>query len=126
MTISESVQALFDVETVSEVVFDDDGPRIVPSIILNGDSPRVRRSDPLTSHRAADTSNRADSKQAVLTALRIHKHLAAFELEAVLPEWSPSRIRTALTELLADGLVVRSDKTRTTKFGRDAHVWEPA
>lgn len=125
MSLDTSV-GLFDFDTVSQIVVDDDGPRVVPSIILTDDTPRVRKSDPLTSHRAADSSNRADSKQAVLTALRIHKHLAAFELEAVLPDWSPSRIRTALTELAADGLVQRSDKTRTTRFGRDAHVWEPA
>lgn len=117
---------LFDMDAVSEVRIEDDGPRIVPSIILSDDSPRVRKSDPLTSHVAADSSNRADSKKAVLTALRIHKHLAAYELEAILPDWSPSRIRTALTELAEDGLVVRSDRTRNTRYGRPAHVWEPA
>lgn len=98
----------------------------VPSIFPNGDSPRVRKNDPLTSHAAADSSNVKDSKHAVLSKLRQHKHLAAFELEQVLPEWSPSRIRTALTELKADGLVVRSERTRPTRFGRDAHVWEVA
>lgn len=126
MSISEMVPALFDMDAVSEVRIEDDGPRVVPSIILNDDSPRVRRSDPTTSHLAADSSNRADSKKAVLTALRVHKHLAAFELEHVLPDWSPSRIRTALTELAEDGLVVRSDRTRVTRYGKPAHVWEPA
>lgn len=126
MSLSESVPALFDMDSVSQIVVDDDGPRVVPSIILTDDSARVRKSDPLTSHRAADSANRADSKQAVLTTLRVYKHLAAFEVEAVLPEWSPSRIRTALTELAEEGLVVRTDRTRSTRFGRAAHVWEVA
>lgn len=126
MSLQESIPALFDFDTVSQIVVEEDGPRVVPSIILNGDSPRVRKSDPLTSHVAADSSNRADSKRAVLTALRVHKHLAAFELEQVLPDWSPSRIRTALTELAEEGLVVRSDRTRLTRYNKPAHVWEPA
>lgn len=126
MSLQDSIPALFDFDSVSQIVVDDDGPRVVPSIILTDDSPRVRKSDALTSHLAADSSNRADSKQAVLTALRVHKHLAAFELEAVLPDWSPSRIRTALTELAEEGLVVRTDRTRSTRFGRAAHVWEVA
>lgn len=97
---------------------------IQPPMLWDDDSPRARRTDPLTSHRSADSSNLADSQQAVLTALRVHKHLAAFELEQVLPMWSPSRIRTALTELQQQGLVNRSEKTRRTRYGRDAHVWE--
>lgn len=125
MSISGMLPALFDMDAVSQVVIDEAGPRVVPSIILTGDSPRVRKSDPVTSHQAADASNRADSKKAVLTALRVHKHLAAFELEAVLPDWSPSRIRTALTELAEEGLVVRSDRTRLTRYNKPAHVWEP-
>jgi predicted transcriptional regulator len=95
-------------------------------MLWDEDSPRARRNDPLTSHAAADSSNLADSQQAVLTALRVHKHLAAFELETVLPMWSPSRIRTALTELAKQGLVERTDSTRMTPYGRDAHVWQVA
>lgn len=124
MSISEMVPALFDMDAVSEVVIDDGGPRVVPSLFLTNDSPRARRSDPVTSHVAADASSRADSKRAVLSALRVHKHLAAYELEALLPDWSPSRIRTALTELAEEGLVERSDRTRLTRYNKPAHVWE--
>lgn len=95
------------------------------TIVLGDDSPRVRRSDPLTSHAAADSSNLADSQNAVLNALAVHKHLAAFELEQVLPVWSPSRIRTALKELEAVGRVRVSDRpARRTPYGRTAQVWE--
>ena len=97
----------------------------VPGIVMEGDTARARRTDPLESHAAADAANLTDSQQAVLKALRVHKHLAAFELEQVLPVWSPSRIRTALTELQADGLV-RTQGTRRTPFGRDARVWAVA
>lgn len=106
-------------QIVQPSLFDD-----VPQIVMSGDNPRVRRSDPLTSHRAADSSNLADSQTAVLNALAVHKHLAAFELEMVLPMWSGSRIRTALKELAELGRVRKSDKTRTTRYGRSAVVWE--
>jgi hypothetical protein len=116
---------MFDLDSLSRVVVAKEGPRVeVPSLYLTGDSPRVRKSDPITSHQAADGSNRAKSKQAVFTKLRVHKHLAAYELESLLPDWSPSRIRTALKELEKDGLVVRTDRTRPTRFGKQAHVWE--
>lgn len=119
--------AMFDLDSLSRVVLSSSGPRVeVPSVYLTDDSPRVRKSDPVTSHAAADGSNRAKSKQAVLAKLRVHKHLAAYELEALLPEWSPSRIRTALKELEADGMAVRTDRTRPTRFGKQAHVWEAA
>ena len=49
--------------------------------------------------------------------------LAAFELEAQLPHWSPSRIRTALNELQEQGYVQRLDRFRVTPYGRQAHVW---
>lgn len=123
--MSQSTVAMFDLDSLSRIVVAEGGPRVeVPSLYLTDDRPRVRKADPTTSHVAADGSNRAKSKQAVLTKLRVHKHLAAYELEALLPEWSPSRIRTALKELEADGLVVRTDRTRPTRFGKQAHVWE--
>lgn len=101
-------------------LFDD-----LPQIVMNGDSPRARRNDPIESHQAADSSNLHDSQQAVLTALAVHKHLAAHELEALLPEWSGSRIRTALSELRDQGRVqVAKDEHRETRFGRSAQVWE--
>lgn len=100
---------------------------VQPPMLWDDDSPRVRRNDPIESHAAADSSNLADSQQAVLTALKVHKHLAAHELEALLPEWSGSRIRTALSELRDQGRVqVAKDKHRETRFGRSAQVWEVA
>lgn len=110
MSITQSIQpSLFD----------------VPQIVTAGDTARARATDPITSHQAADTSNLADSQNAVLNALAVHKHLAAFELEQVLPVWSPSRIRTALKELEAVGRVRVSDRpARRTPYGRTAQVWE--
>lgn len=105
----------------SVTLFDD-----LPQIVMAGDSARARKSDPLESHAAADSSNLADSQHAVLTALAVHKHLAGFELEALLPDWSGSRVRTAVSELVKAGRVRQSDKMRKTRFGRDAIVWELA
>lgn len=96
-------------------------------MLWDDDSPRARRTDPIESHAAADSSNLHDSQHAVLTALAVHKHLAAHELEALLPEWSGSRIRTALAELRDQGRVqVAEGRKRETRFGRAAQVWEIA
>lgn len=94
-----------------------------PQIVMAGDSPRTRRRDPLTSHRAADLANLPDSQRDVLKKLRVYKMLAAFELESLLPHRSPSRIRTALNELEERGYVQRVDRFRVTPYGRQAHVW---
>jgi hypothetical protein len=98
----------------------------LPQIVMADDSPRARRSDPITSHTAADRANLTGSQSAVHGALSRHGGLAPFELEQILPLWSPSRIRTALTELAKQGLVERTDSTRVTPYGRDAHVWQVA
>lgn len=94
-----------------------------PQIVMAGDSARTRQRDPLTSHRAADLANLPDSQRDVLKKLRVYRMLAAFELESLLPQWSPSRIHTALGELADRGYVKRLDRFRVTPYGRQAHVW---
>lgn len=94
-----------------------------PQIVMTGDSPRVRKTHPLTSHKAADLANLPDSQRDVLKKLRVYKMLAAFELETMLPQWSPSRIRTALSEPAERGYVQRLDRFRVTPYGWQAHVW---
>lgn len=53
-----------------------------PQIIVEGDSPRVRRSDPLTSHFAADKSAHGlhESKHRVLQLVRIHEAICGSDL----------------------------------------------
>lgn len=102
------------------------------------DEPRVRRSDPITSHEAADsTSNKvAASRAFVLYLLRETGPVADHELVAAaqdlykrLPEiqkFSPSRLRTARHELADADKVVETGYFHLTESGRRAVVWEVA
>lgn len=108
-----------------------DVPQILPD-----DAPRVRRTDPVTSSIAADATAKklAGSQQAVLTALRErpmadHELVTAVQADA---EWgktriySPSRIRSARSELAEKGLVRKANFTRPTISNLPADVWEVA
>lgn len=107
----------------------------VPHQIYPGDSPRVRLTDPPTSHRAADATakSRPGSQKAVLDALHRDGPLADHELVLAVQAdatwngarmYSPSRIRTARAELVEAGLVQDAGFTRSTVSGLDAIVWE--
>ena len=96
-------------------------------VIIWDDSPRVRESDPLTSHEAADSNNVPYSHLRVLAALWFAngRGVAQFEAEDWLAgQLSPSRIRSAFSELEALGKVKRTDQFRQTPSGRRAQVWE--
>lgn len=92
------------------------------------DSPRVRKSDRLTSHAAADANDVAGSQSAVLTVLSgAKKPLADFEIEQVhrlyvYKPYSSSRLRTARKELEADGVVVAVSQTRSP-LGNRTTTW---
>lgn len=96
-------------------------------VVLWDDSPRVRESDPVTSHEAADSNNVSKSHAAVLSVLEYEGEHAQFEMErrcaGVL---SPSRVRSAFSELEALGKVRRTDQFRLTPSGRRAQVWSLA
>lgn len=90
------------------------------------DTARVRESDPATSHEAADSNNVPRSHRLVLAAfsLRPVSGWAQFEVEQMcVAELSPSRIRSAFSELEALGKVKRTDQFRLTPSGRRAQVW---
>lgn len=86
---------------------------------------RSRSTDPATSVDAG-RSARLCASQAAVRALFDRSDWTQGELEEELPEWSQSRVRSAVSELEADGLVVRTGRTRVTKYGRAAQVWEAA
>ena len=94
------------------------------SMVLDGASPRSRSSDPVTSVDAGRSVKLHESQMAV------HQRLLSLdfggtqgELEGMLPEWSPSRIRSAVSELEALGLVEATGDTRVTRYGRRARVY---
>jgi len=96
----------------------------VPTLFPD-DWSRTRKSDPVSSHEAADSSNVPKSHRLVLKALEIWGDLPQFEAERLLGvHLSPSRVRSAFSELEALGKVRRTDEYRTTPSGRRAQVWE--
>ncbi len=94
------------------------------SMVLDGASPRSRTSDPVTSVDAGRAVNAVGSRAAVELVLCTGAELTQGELEQRLPEWSPSRVRSAVAELEADGLVVATGETRPTRYGRRARVYK--
>lgn len=90
------------------------------------DGARTRQSDPTTSHEAADSTDPAASHLAVIAALREHGPVAQFQAEAILNgQFSPSRIRSAFSELEEQGIVVRlsDEHSIRTPRGRRAQLW---
>lgn len=91
---------------------------------LDGVNPRARSTDPVTS---VDAGRRADlnrSQTVVLAAMRARGvGVTQYELEQYLPGMSPSRVRSAVSELAQQGLVLATEETRETRYGRQARVW---
>jgi predicted transcriptional regulator len=95
----------------------------VPTVLWD-DFPRVRESDPVTSHEAADSNNVSRSHQLVAKLLEQWGAVAQFEAENLLRGvLSPSRVRSAFSELETLGRVKRTDEFRATPSGRRAQVW---
>lgn len=96
------------------------------SMVLDGASPRSRSTDPVTSVDAGRAAKLHESQWAVLMLMRNIFRPDGWtqgELERELTEWSPSRIRSAVSELEALGLVEATGDTRVTRYGRRARVY---
>jgi hypothetical protein len=95
------------------------------STVAETGGPRARLTDPNTSHEAADGSNLAASQAAVLALLEVAdtEGMTQPELIAALPEWSESRVRSAVSELVAMGSVVDAGFARLTVHGYRSRVW---
>lgn len=109
-----------------------------PAILstITGDSARARTSDPTTSHEAADSISAAaleDSEREVLTIVRKaeapvcaeqieERHLRRFWQGDTADHWKPSRLRTALKQLVDAGAIVQQGETLTDS-GRHARAW---
>ncbi|MDN3309591.1 hypothetical protein QWJ90_01465 [Microbacterium oryzae] len=115
----------------------DPGPAILSQI--TGDDARARRSDPGTSHAAADSISAEHleaSEQEVLTILAAadepltdqaiaKRHVQrAWQLDGV-PLWTDERMRTARAQLTKKGAVVQDGHGKTEK-GRRAMAWRLA
>jgi len=93
-------------------------------MVLDGLSPRSRSTDPTTSVDAGRAADLKGSQAAVLGTIRLGKRgWTQFELEMNHREWSPSRVRSAVSELVELGLVEVTDRMRETPHGRKARVY---
>lgn len=99
----------------------------IPTIhsTFGNDTARARRTDPLTSHQAADSNDTHGSRAVVLAAFHESRFFADHVLVAFLAGsgYTPQRIRTARSELSDAGLLALAPFTTTTPTGRSARVW---
>ncbi len=92
--------------------------------VLDGATPRSRSTDPITSVDAGRAADLSRSQAVVLAAMRARgTGVTQEELVSFLPGLSPSRVRSAVSELAEQNLVLPTGETRPTKYGRKARVW---
>ena len=92
--------------------------------ILPDDTARTRRSDPVTSHEAADSNDVHGSQVSVLLILSMSGPLADHELVERIKDYSPSRVRTARHEMQEAGLIEYAGFDRLTAGKRRTQVWQ--
>lgn len=103
-------------------------------IVMAGDTARVRRSDPLTSHEAADSNDIHGAREEVLWYLSIepladHELVERFYADYRISgfnqlRYTPQRLRTARKELVDMGRVEATGIYRLTATGGRANVWQ--
>ena len=93
------------------------------TMALDGVMPRARRLDPVTSVDAGRAADLHGSQAAVLDLMRGPYTWTQAELERGIDQWSPSRVRSAVSELVELGLVEWTGETRMTRYGRKARVY---
>lgn len=88
----------------------------VPQIVMDGDSPRARRTDPVESHMAADaTKQQVWRSQQIVEQVLAESYLPLDDLE-ILPlakaiePFSAARFRSARAELVERGVVVSAGR----------------
>lgn len=105
-----------------------------PQIVMNDDTARVRRSDDLTSHAAADSNDAADRSEVeriVLARLTEHPSTDAEltdwywrnALDAGWPVVHIDSVRKRRSDLQNKGLVVATNITRLSPTGRKSRVY---
>jgi len=94
------------------------------SMVMDGVMPRSRKSDPVTSVDAGRAAKLHDSQAYVLEFMRREPvEWTQGELETHFTDWSASRIRSAVSELVSMGLVEKTGGTRRTRYGRKAELY---
>lgn len=93
------------------------------SMVLDGASPRSRSTDPVTSVDAGRTADLNGSQSLVYGLMATGGTWTQAELEVSIFIYSPSRVRSAVSELAEQGLVELTGDTRRTRYGRKAQVF---
>lgn len=100
-------------------------------LIFPDDSPRVRESDPITSHEAADaTVSKVAASQAIVLQI-LRNHPRPMTDEEIRHEahwygfWSPSRLRSARSELVHQGVVEAVGTVTPEGHRTRATLWAP-
>lgn len=102
------------------------------TILFPDDTARARRSDPETSHEAADSNNVAESQHEVRTILEKYGPLADYDIDSFhrlrareldIPPYSDSRLRTARSELVQQGHVEWTGEHDQTLKKRRTRTW---
>ena len=102
------------------------------TMALDGMMPRSRSTDPVTSVDAGRAAKLCESQKDVLEFMaRVPRNPAQGwthgelerEMDAYGFIYSPSRIRSAVSELESAGLVEWTGDTRPTRYGRKARVY---
>lgn len=95
------------------------------------DSPRARRTDPLSSHEAADATapHMWESQQATLAILQMWgMPLTSIQIEEIAAArgvaFSPQRLRSALPELEEKGLVERDGFVKRPSDRTKRQLWK--
>jgi hypothetical protein len=103
-------------------------PERFESRLRPADSPRARRTDPATSHAAAQSvGDLRESQRAVLATFLQHGPMHDEKLEVRYPQQprqSESGLRTRRRELVDLGLLRDSGTTTLTVHGRSTTIWE--
>ena len=105
--------------------------------LFGDDFPRARRTDPLTSHSAADKSaaGLSEMKQRILGLFVELGPMTDSELNRIyltnadVRGWKPVRPdtpRKRRSDLTSDGWLIATDETRVNEFGSAEQVWEVA
>lgn len=94
------------------------------SMVLDGATPRSRSTDSTTSVDAGRAAKLHASQVAVLEAFELMGEMTQADVEVVLQtSWSPSRLRSAVSELVNLGRLEPTGDTRITRYGRRAGVY---
>lgn len=102
----------------------------MPPVLFPDDWARTSKADPISSHEAADRTDKEASNAAVLELFHQRAPMAQFEAEEALAgrRFSASRVRSSFTELERDGLVKRLGREHRipNRNGNLVQLWDLA